>query len=142
MEIFGIGPLELIFIFLIALIVLGPTDMVKAGRTIGRFLRKLVMSPTWRSFQQASKDIRYLPNKLMRDAGLEEDLKAVEEIARQARFIGAETGLSETGESGQDISSWITTPSPSYRPERSTIAPPREEASTEPAESGTVEDPG
>src|SRR4030067_2019059 len=110
MEIFGIGPLELIFIFLIALIVLGPTDMVKAGRTIGRFLRKLVMSPTWRSFQQASKDIRYLPNKLMRDAGLEEDLKAVEEIARQARFIGAETGLSESGESGQDIYSRTSTP--------------------------------
>ena len=43
MEILGIGPLELIFILLIALIVLGPGDMVKTGRTIGRFLIKSLL---------------------------------------------------------------------------------------------------
>ena len=63
MEILGIGPLELIFIFLIALIVLGPTDMVKAGRTLGRFMRRIVTSPGWRTLQQASREMRYLPNK-------------------------------------------------------------------------------
>ncbi len=74
MEFLGIGPLELFFIVLIALIVLGPKDMVKAGRTIGRFLRTLVTSPTWRTIQQTSRELRYLPNRLMREAGLE-DLK-------------------------------------------------------------------
>jgi Sec-independent protein translocase protein TatA len=74
MEILGIGPLEIVFVLLIALIILGPNDMIKAGRTIGRFLRKLVTSPTWRTVQQTSRDLRYLPNKLMREAGLE-DLK-------------------------------------------------------------------
>ena len=44
MELFGIGPLELLFILIIALIVLGPKDMVKAGRTLGRFMRQLMMS--------------------------------------------------------------------------------------------------
>ena len=34
MEILGIGPLELFFILIIALIVLGPNDMVKAGRIL------------------------------------------------------------------------------------------------------------
>ena len=33
MEILGIGPSELLFIVLIAIIVLGPKDMQKAGRT-------------------------------------------------------------------------------------------------------------
>lgn len=79
MDILGIGPLELFFIILIALIVLGPKDIVKAGRGIGKNLRKLVMSENWRTIQQASNEIRTLPNRLMREAGLDEvqkDLKA------------------------------------------------------------------
>jgi Sec-independent protein translocase protein TatA len=70
MEILGIGPLELLFILLIALILLGPTDMVKAGRTLGRILRKTILSPT---FVEMQKIIRNLPNELMRQAGLEEE---------------------------------------------------------------------
>lgn len=78
MDILGIGPLELFFIILIALIVLGPKDMVKAGRTIGKNLRKVVTSENWRTIQQASNEIRTLPNRLIREAGLDEiqkDLK-------------------------------------------------------------------
>jgi uncharacterized protein YjiS (DUF1127 family) len=76
MEILGIGPLELFFILIIALIVLGPKDMVKAGRTIGRFLRSLVTSPTWRAVSRTSTELRNLPNKLIRDAGLEEEWRS------------------------------------------------------------------
>ena len=72
MDILGIGPLELFFIILIALIVLGPKDIVKAGRGIGKNLRKLVMSENWRTIQQASNEIRTLPNCLIREAGLDE----------------------------------------------------------------------
>lgn len=69
MDILGIGPLELFFIVMIALIVLGPKDMVKAGRTIGKNLRKLVTSENWRTIQQASNEIRTLPNRLIREIG-------------------------------------------------------------------------
>jgi Sec-independent protein translocase protein TatA len=55
---------------LIALIVLGPKDMAKAGGTIGRFLRKTILSPTWVDLQ---RKIRTLPNQLMREAGIEEE---------------------------------------------------------------------
>lgn len=71
MEFLGIGPLELLFIVLIALIILGPQDMVKAGNTIGRLLRKTILSPTWLNIQ---RKVRTLPYELMREAGLE-DLK-------------------------------------------------------------------
>jgi Sec-independent protein translocase protein TatA len=107
MEILGIGPLEFVFILLIALLVLGPTDMVKAGRTIGRFLRNLVMSPGWKSFQQASRDLRTLPNKLMRDAGLEEELQAVQELTRQTRLPSLGSTLDSIS---RDISPWTTPP--------------------------------
>src|SRR5512136_204603 len=77
MEILGIGPSELIFIVIIALIVLGPKDMQKAGRTLGKWMRKVITSDGWKLFQQTSREIQTLPNRLMREAALDElkDLK-------------------------------------------------------------------
>jgi len=71
MEILGIGPSELLFIIIIALIVLGPKDMQKAGKTVGRWLNNLVKSDSWKAFQQTSREIRGLPTKLMREANME-----------------------------------------------------------------------
>ena len=82
MELLGIGPSELIFIFIIAIIVLGPKDMQKAGRTIGRWLNQLVKSDGWKAFQQTSNDLRNLPQNLMRDANM--DLQETEKDIRRA----------------------------------------------------------
>ena len=71
MEIFGVGASELIFILIIALIVLGPKDMQKAGRTIGRWLNQLIRSDSWKVFQRTSAELRNLPRNLMRDANME-----------------------------------------------------------------------
>ena len=78
MDVLGIGPLELLFIFLIALIFLGPTDMVKAGRTLGKAMRKIVTSDAWREITR----LRTLPNQLMREAGLEEQLQELKDIQK------------------------------------------------------------
>ncbi len=71
MEILGVGPSELIFILIIALIVLGPKDMQKAGKTIGKWMRTIVTSDGWKIFQQTSRELKTLPNRLMRDANNE-----------------------------------------------------------------------
>ncbi len=72
MEIFGIGPLELLFIILIAIIVLGPKDIEKTARAAGRGLYKLLRSDTWKTVSQTSRQLRDLPNELVRQAGIEE----------------------------------------------------------------------
>ncbi len=72
MEILGIGPLELIFVLVIALIIIGPKDMGKTARRIGRFLNRLYKSEGWRTFLQASRNLRSLPSRLAREAELEE----------------------------------------------------------------------
>ncbi len=72
MDILGIGIPELVFIMLIALIVLGPKDMQKAGKTISGQLRKVVTSPEWRAIRDASKEAKELPYKWMHEAGVEE----------------------------------------------------------------------
>jgi sec-independent protein translocase protein TatB len=82
MEFLGIGPTELLFIIIIALIVLGPKDMQKAGRTIGKWMRKIITSDGWKFFQQTSREIQTLPNRLMRDAALDE-LKDIQKDLKQ-----------------------------------------------------------
>jgi sec-independent protein translocase protein TatB len=82
MEFLGIGPSELLFIIIIALIVLGPRDMQKAGRTIGKWLRKIITSDGWKLFQQTSREIQTLPNRLMREAALDE-LKDIQKDLKQ-----------------------------------------------------------
>ena len=107
MEILGIGPLEFFFIIIIALIVLGPKDMVKAGRTIGKFMRTIVTSPTWRAVNQTSNELRRLPTRLMREAGIEESMK---EIKDATQSIAPPNLGAELGQWQKDISPWTTPP--------------------------------
>ena len=82
MEILGIGMPELIFVVIIALLILGPKDMQKAGKTIGKFLRDIITSDGWKLFQQTSRDIRTLPNRLIREAN--DDLEKVNREIKNA----------------------------------------------------------
>jgi len=82
MEILGVGPQELIFVIIIALIVLGPKDMQKAGKTIGKWLNTLMRSDGWKIFQQTSRELRNLPTNLMREANM--DLKETEDDIRRS----------------------------------------------------------
>ena len=125
MDILGVGPLELVFILIIALIVLGPRDMAKAGRTIGRALRKIVTSPSWRAVQQTSREIRNLPNRLIREAGLEDmknHLPDPDQLKTDFSLKDLQNDISGTimpenldGENpdsivGQDFSDWLPSP--------------------------------
>jgi Sec-independent protein translocase protein TatA len=72
MDFLGIGPLELVVILLILLIVMGPNDLVKMGRSFGRILRNLRQSDTWKAVQQATRELRSLPDNLARQANIDE----------------------------------------------------------------------
>ena len=90
MEILGIGMPELVFIILIALIVLGPKDMQKAGKTIGSFLRKVVMSPEWSAIKDTSRKISTLPNQWIREANedLQQFQKEVSDAVPTSELLG------------------------------------------------------
>jgi len=74
MQFLGIGPLEFILILVIAVIVLGPQGIVKGAREAGKFIRKVVRSPLWRDVMDTSREIRDIPQKIIREAGIEQDL--------------------------------------------------------------------
>ncbi|HQX18207.1 MAG TPA: hypothetical protein PLA27_17445 [Anaerolineales bacterium] len=71
MEILGVGPSEFVFIVLIAIIVLGPKNMKQAGRTIGHLLNRYVTSDAGKVVANTFKEITNLPQRLMREANLE-----------------------------------------------------------------------
>jgi len=85
MDILGIGPLELIFILIILLLVVKPDDFSNIARSAGKFLNKMYRSDEWHTITRASRDLRNLPNKLAREAQLEElhDLKKELDETRQ-----------------------------------------------------------
>ncbi len=135
MEILGIGPLELLFIVLIALVILGPKDMIKAGKTIGRAMRTIVSSDTWHIINQASREIRNLPTRLMRESGLDEIQKQIPSQGDLSKQLGLDD-LNKSLESSTsvDLSPWTTSPE--------TIAPPSiQEDSAETPPDGASEEP-
>jgi sec-independent protein translocase protein TatB len=77
MNILGIGPLELVFIIVIMVLVLGPEQMVSTARKTGAFFRKVVKSPLWHTIMDTSRELRDLPTRIVREAGIEEDLKEI-----------------------------------------------------------------
>ncbi len=110
MEILGVGPMEFLLVIVLALIILGPKDMAKAGRTLGRFLRKIAMSQEWQALRTFTKEMTDMPTKLMRDAQFDDiskDLNAqlkepLEEINKTMQSAGAE--LTQTArQTGTDL---------------------------------------
>jgi hypothetical protein len=89
--------------------------MVKAGRTLGRMMRKVVTSDAWREITR----LRTLPNQLMREAGLEEGLKELNDIQKELpkalEFdelkipgdVGPDANKEEVGEQ-TDLTAWTT----------------------------------
>ena len=104
MNIFGIGPLEIVFVLIIGILVLGPDGMISAGRKMGKFMRSIIKSIWWQNIRKGVSEIQYLPQRLMREAELEE--------LNELRMLTKE-GFPKIG--GEDLfnsSSWSGSPDP------------------------------
>lgn len=71
MDLLGIGPLELILVFILIILIFGPEDLQKAGKKIGRYLNQIMKSDTWKAIRSVSREIQTLPNRLAREAEIE-----------------------------------------------------------------------
>jgi Sec-independent protein translocase protein TatA len=83
MEFLGVGPTELLFIIIIALIVLGPKDLAKTGSTVGKWLNSLIQSDGWKAIRKTSDELRRLPTQLMREDNLKNFLNP-DDLLQQA----------------------------------------------------------
>jgi Sec-independent protein translocase protein TatA len=79
MNLFGIGPMEVVFIILLVLIIFGPKEIQRTGKTIGKNLYKLTHSESWRAINQTRRELSNLPSRLIRESGLDE----IQEMSNQ-----------------------------------------------------------
>ncbi len=77
MDFLGIGPLELLLIFVLALILLGPREMVNTARKAAEAIRKMTQSDFWKDAVDSSREFRNLPTQIMKDTGLDEELRKI-----------------------------------------------------------------
>jgi Sec-independent protein translocase protein TatA len=82
MKLFNIGFAEFILILIIMLVVLGPDQTIQQMKRLASFVRKVVRSPFWSDILDTSREIKDLPNKMLRESGLDEELA---EINRKIR---------------------------------------------------------
>jgi Sec-independent protein translocase protein TatA len=105
MDLLGVGPLELIFVFLIIFLVLGPKDIAATGKKLGRFFSTVRKSEFWRGVTQVSKEVRSLPTTLMREAELEDIRAEMQNDLKEVRTIAREFDQGELREIGQELKS-------------------------------------
>lgn len=77
MEIFGIGPLELVLILLVALIVVGPKGMINLAKKTAELLHKLRKSEIW----STTREVMDMPNQIMKETGLDKELREIRTMA-------------------------------------------------------------
>lgn len=85
MEIFNIGIVELVFILLLMLVLLGPEGMLKTARGIAVFVRKFLHSPIWSDLMRINQDFQEMPTRLMREAGMDEINQEIASAKRDVR---------------------------------------------------------
>jgi Sec-independent protein translocase protein TatA len=79
MEIFGIGPLELLLIVFLALIVLGPKEMIETSKKAAGWLKKLRQSDAWKT----TKEVMDIPTKVMQETGLDKELRELNTLTKK-----------------------------------------------------------
>jgi len=112
MELLGVGPLELIFVFILTILIFGPKDLTRAGKTIGQFLNKIVRSEGWQAIQEVNREIKMLPNRLVSEAGLDEPLADILEDRNAAAGNTQKNQVSPTDSDDivEGMKAWTTPP--------------------------------
>jgi Sec-independent protein translocase protein TatA len=80
MEVFNIGPWELILIIVLALVVFGPERMVRYSKEAAILIRRIIRSPFWRELVSTSEEIKTIPRQLVKDADLDESMREISQL--------------------------------------------------------------
>ena len=121
MELLGVGPLEVALIILLAIVLFGPKDIARTARSAGRFLNRVYHSEGWRTLLRTSETLRTLPNRLAREAELEE-LDTLRQTMSETKRSLTEGARADPGE----LRAWTPsggTASPTT-PDKPSVPPP------------------
>ena len=77
MKILNIGPLELLVIFVLAVLMFVPDDLVNLAHKTGRWIYNLRKSEFWQEVVGTTKQIQEFPQQIMKEVELEETMKEI-----------------------------------------------------------------
>lgn len=100
-QVLGIGPLELVFFAVILLLLFGPNDLARMMRSAGRFISRLIRSENYQVIQQASRELRNLPSRIVQEAHLEELEATRKEVRETAAAVRGAVAVPEPGSAPQ-----------------------------------------
>jgi len=83
MKFFNLGLAEIILIVVLALIILGPGNMVKTAREVGAFIRRITKSPYWQEVWATRRELNEIPKILAKEANLDETIKDLNRETRE-----------------------------------------------------------
>lgn len=86
MKIFNLGVPEIIFIIVLALIILGPGNMVKVAKDAGSLIRRITKSPYWKEVWATKRELNELPKMLAKEAQLDETIR---DLDRESKSISS-----------------------------------------------------
>lgn len=87
MKFLNVGTLELVFILLLVLIVLGPRKAMKTAGELGALIKKITSSKFWRDLVTTSEEIRDLPRKMMDESELQNTIASLDREAGDVNKI-------------------------------------------------------
>ncbi|HNR47458.1 MAG TPA: hypothetical protein PKO03_10330, partial [Anaerolineaceae bacterium] len=71
MELLGLGLGEWALVLVILFVVMGPKEMLTLSRRIALGIKKIRQSDLWRSIQETERELRQVPQELMKETGLD-----------------------------------------------------------------------
>jgi hypothetical protein len=97
--------------------------MIEAGHKLGKFMSSTIRSPWWQNIRRGVTEIQHLPQRLMREAELEE-LNEIKKLTKDSLPSIGNRDLINT-------SSWTGTPSQKPEQEKETNSDPKKESESE-----------
>jgi len=82
MEILNVGPLELLFILVLAFIVLGPEGMISTAGKLGKAIRKFSNSSIWKEISGSYRDLSNFSDDIIRKTGLENSISEINDLKK------------------------------------------------------------
>lgn len=96
MRLFNLGALEIVFIFVLAVILLGPAQMVKLARDAGKLIARITRSSTWLAFLETSRELKDLKHRIVQEADLDRVLRD-NKTAESRKSTAAEEFITSQG---------------------------------------------
>jgi Sec-independent protein translocase protein TatA len=87
MKLFNIGIPEALLLVIFIFIILGPGRIVSSARSLGIWLRKISKSQLWHDLVSTSNEIKDLPQKIIKEAELDEEMESLKELSRENSIL-------------------------------------------------------